>query len=281
MPDLLCVLGHPIGHSLSPIMHNAAIADLQKDALYVAIDVEQKQLGQALQGLRALRFLGANLTIPHKELAMPWLDEMSDRARRIGAVNTIVRDGERLIGDNTDGAGWIQSVNRQLNVSLSGSKALILGAGGAARAIGDALLQANCESLTVANREVQRAKRLIAHFQEWSPKAKLRAIAIEEINTEAIDVLVNTTPVGMYGHLEGLLPIHQELIRPNMIVSDLVYRPLETPLLQAAKARGARVHGGLGMLIEQGALAFSQWFSEDPAISVMEQAVLAFLANHP
>ncbi len=277
---MLAVLGHPIGHSLSPVMHNAAIADLRKDALYTAIDVHPLLLKQALVGLRALGFLGANLTIPHKEQAVPLLDNVTDVAMRIGAVNTIYRDQEQLIGDNTDGAGWAQSITRQLQCSLHGMRALIIGAGGAARAVGDALLEAGCESLTLANRDVVRALTLAEYLRSWYPNKVIQAVSFPDLSTIGMDLLVNTTPVGMYGHLEGRMPIEGSLLHEGLIVSDLVYRPLQTPLIEAAKAQGARVHGGLGMLVNQGALSFAMWFGETPSLSVMERAIGEKLAIH-
>ncbi|MCI0181918.1 MAG: shikimate dehydrogenase [Acidibacillus sp.] len=280
MPDLLAVLGHPIRHSFSPIMHQAAIVDRGLDAVYTAIDVAPEQLRDAFCGMRVLGFLGANLTIPHKERALEYMDELTDRAQRIGAVNTVIRDKNRLIGDNTDGAGWLESITTELSLSLTGVRAVVIGAGGAAHAICDALLQAGCESLTIANRDVVRAQTLAVHLQTWYKQSLIQVVGLDQLSTDGIDLLINTTPVGMHGLAQGQMPIAEHLLHSTMIVSDLVYRPMQTPLLLAAKNRGALVHGGLGMLIAQGALAFHAWFGCDPPRSVMEQAILHDMKNH-
>ncbi|MHB1630360.1 MAG: shikimate dehydrogenase [Bacilli bacterium] len=272
--DLLAVLGHPVGHSLSPAMHGAAIAALKLAAVYAAVDLPPEQLEQGLQAVRVLGYRGANLTIPHKERALQWLDDCSESAVRIGAVNTIIRSGDRLFGDNTDGRGWARSIREELGITLSGVRACIVGAGGAARAVADALLASGAEQVVLCNRDVDRAERLALTLRRQYPASDVRSFAPAGLRTEGIDLLVNTTPIGMYGHSEGALPIAAGLLHESMVVSDLVYRPRRTALLSAAQCAGAAIHEGIGMLVWQGALAFEEWFGAPAPVAVMREAAL-------
>ena len=275
--DMLAVLGHPIRHSLSPVMHGAAIAALNLAAVYTAVDLPPEHLAQGLQAVRVLGYRGANLTIPHKERALQWLDDCSESALRIGAVNTIVRSGDLLFGDNTDGRGWARSISEELGITLSGTVACIVGAGGAARAIADVLLASGAEQLILCNRDVNRAELLALALKRQYPRSDVRSCSLAELRTEGVDLLVNSTPVGMYGHSEGHMPIAAELLHGSMVVSDLVYRPQRTALLSAAQQAGAAVHEGIGMLVWQGALAFEQWFGVSAPVAVMKEAALTRL----
>lgn len=256
----LTILGHPIGHSVSPTMQAAAIREAGLRAVYGAVDVPPERLGDAIKGLRALGFRGANVTIPHKEAVVAALDDLTDEARRIGAVNTIVRDADRLIGDNTDGEGWRRSLEEECASSVAGLRAVIAGAGGAARAIADALLAAGCERVTLLNRHEARAAALAAHLEVWHGRGRVFTHALDASQLADCDLFVNTTPVGMEGHADGQIPVAPSSLREDLIVSDIVYRPTWTPLLIAARETGCRIHGGLGMLVYQGALAFERWF---------------------
>lgn len=275
--DVLAVLGHPIGHSLSPAIQGAAIAALQLPAVYTAVDLLPEQLEQGLQAIRILGYRGANLTIPHKERALQWLDNCTESAQRIGAVNTIVRSGDALIGDNTDGRGWARSISEELGITLTGIRACIVGAGGAARAIADVLLASGAGQVILCNRNVNRAERLATELKSQYPHGDVRSCGLAELRTEGVDLLVNSTPIGMYGHLEGAIPIDAAHLRESMIVSDLVYRPRRTALLAAALQAGAVVHEGVGMLVWQGALAFEQWFGVPAPVAVMKEAALSIL----
>lgn len=277
-PALLTILGHPAAHSLSPAMQGAAIAKTGLWAAYGLSDVPPGGLPSAVEGLRVLGFLGANVTLPHKEAVLAHLDGVTDEARRIGAVNTIVREGSTLLGDNTDGRGWARSLKEELGVDLYGMRAAVLGAGGAARAVVDALLAQGCESVAVYNRSPGRAVELATHFSSFYGSGRIFHGALQDLRLKESDLLVNTTPAGMAGHAEGMAPVREEVLRPGLIVSDIVYRPERTMLLRFAEQAGARTHGGLGMLVHQGAIAFERWFGVPAPVESMRSAARAALS---
>jgi len=251
-------MGHPVTHSLSPMMQTFAFQQHHLDCVYLPFPVLPAQLAEAVAGAIALGVGGFNITIPHKEAIVPHVDEVSAAARAIGAVNTVqVRDG-RSIGYNTDGAGSLQPL-RALQLPLTESATCLLGAGGAARAVAMALLEAGCPVLTLANRTLARAERLVAVLQEHFPRVQVRAVPFAEAADVArqSDLLVNATSVGLHNAGETLLP--DRCFHPGQVVYDLVYRPLYTPLLQAARRCGATIIPGLDMLIGQGAAAFQLW----------------------
>lgn len=273
--QLLGIIGWPVEHSLSPTMHNAAFAALGLNWVYLPLSVPPGRVEAALRGLLALGFRGANVTVPHKEAVMPHLGCITEVAQAIGAVNTLVvgEDG-RLTGDNTDGAGFLAAL-REAGFEPQGCRALVLGAGGAARAVVYALATAGAQ-VTVLNRTSSRAEALIQHLAPAVPPSSLssqllhREILAEEA-THA-DLLVNATPVGMWPHGEGS-PWPDDLPLPShLTVFDLVYNPLETQLLRQARRVGARTIGGLGMLVHQGALAFELWTGRLPPLEVMRAA---------
>lgn len=275
--DFLAVIGHPIQHSLSPVMHNAALRALSIDAVYTAYDVSPERLADAVQAMRTLEFRGFNVTIPHKEAMLGLVDECTERAVRIGAVNTVYQQDGRWIGDNTDGVGYMTSLRAELQFDPIHKRAAILGAGGAARSIADALLAQGLDELYLLNHHREKAEDLARHLEQHHRQGLIRAGGIEDWPRQGVDLLVNTTPVGMAGHLEQQLPLPAELLGQQMIVSDVVYRPLFTPLLAAAKVAGAMTHSGLGMLVEQGALAFALWFGVPPSTHIMREAALTAL----
>ncbi len=270
----LGVIGWPVEHSRSPAIHSAALAASGIDAVYLAFAVPPERLGSAIEGLRALGVVGANVTLPHKERVMAALDEVDATARAIGAVNTIVRDGERLIGTNTDGAGLARSLSDS-NVELEGARVLVVGAGGAARASVYGLAAAGAERVVVAARRKEAAERLVSGL---STKAELIAI---DLNDEAAmrdasassDILVQASSASLHdagGTFAAQLPIGS--LRESATVVDLVYVPRETAVLKAAAARGLRTIDGLGMLVWQAALAFEHFFGVSPPIDVMRRA---------
>lgn len=275
---LLAVLGHPVGHSLSPAMQQAALFAAGIEGLYLAFDVAPERFSAVLDAAATLGFRGLNVTIPHKQSAWAAAGQLLPAAERSGAVNTLVRDGDRWIGDNTDGAGWLDSLKEELGVSPEGLSVALLGAGGAARALADALLGAGCESVVVYNRDPVRAQALCDALSPHHGERRLRNAPLEKLDTRHADLLLNTTPLGMQGQWAGMMPCAPDDVRPHLIVSDIVYRPLNTPLLQAAALCGARVHGGLGMFVHQGARAFERWFGVPAAAGAMRAAVLAELA---
>lgn len=272
---LFGVMGDPVRQSKSPIMHNCALQELGIHGTYAALHVKPDALSDAIRGIRALGYLGVNVTIPHKVTVMEYLDEIDDAARLIGAVNTIVNDSGRLIGYNTDGIGYVRSLKEEVERNLRGKRILILGAGGAARGIVHALMQEEPERIWIANRTVERAQELAVDFRTLGPIVGLGTEQIADIYEE-VDVIINTTSVGMFPHTEDV-PVNTDWLRPEMIVSDLIYNPLETKFLRLAKQRGCRIHGGLGMFVYQGAYAFEYWTGKTAPVEAMRQAVLQSL----
>ncbi|PON13635.1 shikimate dehydrogenase [Candidatus Entotheonella serta] len=252
------IFGHPITHSLSPLMQTFAFQHHQLDCLYVPFSVSPDHLPTALAGAIALGIGGLNITIPHKEAILPLLDEVSADAEFIDAVNTVdIRDG-RTIGYNTDGDGFLLPL-QELDIAFAATSACIVGAGGAARAVTTALLRAGCPELTLCNRTPERAHRLCDDLYKRFPQARITCVPFEQVADAARDhiLIVNTTSVGLHPGDPELLP--ETTFRPEHVVYDIVYRPLHTELLEAAKQRGATIVPGIEMLIGQGAEAFRIW----------------------
>jgi shikimate dehydrogenase len=264
------IFGHPVAHSLSPLMHTLAFRHHGLDCLYVPFPVAPEHLATAVAGALALGVCGFNVTIPHKEAIVPLLHEVSAEARFIGAVNTVHVSAGRTIGYNTDGEGFMQPL-RVLALPYAETAVCVLGAGGAARAITMALLQAGCRLLTVANRTLERGQRLVAALQEHFPDARLAAIPWAQVVPVArmSTLIVNATAVGLHATGEALLP--DTCWRAGQVVYDIVYRPLHTPLLQAARRAGATVVGGLEMLIGQGAEAFRIWTGQPFPVALVHR----------
>lgn len=252
------ILGHPITHSLSPLMQTYAFQHHGLDCLYVPFPVLPDRLPSALAGAIALGICGLNVTLPHKEAILPLLDEVSVEAEFVGAVNTVdIRDG-RTIGYNTDGVGFLLPL-QDMQMTFSSISACILGAGGAARAITMALLRAGCPALTLCNRTPERAQRLCEALRERFPQSHIQSAPFEHAAPAARDsgLIVNATAVGLHPGDQPLLP--ETAFRPEHVVYDIVYRPLHTEFLQTAKRRGATIVTGIEMLIGQGAEAFRIW----------------------
>lgn len=279
---LFGLFGHPVSHSLSPDMHNAAFRHLGYNGCYLAFDVLPERLGEALQGVRALQMGGVNLTIPHKEGAFPHLDEVSPLAELIGAVNTVVNEEGRLIGHNTDGEGFLRSLMEEGGEDPKGQEVLILGAGGAAKAVAMALALHGVKGLYIANRNVERAKELAASVARGAGViAEARELSRDGLADAAkrSAILIHTSPVGMHPQVDVPPILDPELITPDHLVCDLIYNPAETVLLRRAKERGARTLGGLGMLLYQGVLAFEKWTRQEAPVAVMAQALREGLAK--
>jgi shikimate dehydrogenase len=251
-------MGYPIAHSLSPLMQTFAFQYHHLDSLYVPFPVMPEHVASAVAGAVALGVCGFNVTIPHKEAIMPYLDEVSTEARFIGAVNTVRIHEGRAIGYNTDGAGFLQPL-RSLALTLTEMSVCMIGAGGAARAIAMALLQSGCPFLTIANRTYERGRRLVKALQKYVSRAEIRAVPYEQVAEVASrsTLVVNATSLGL--HRQDTLPLPETCFRAGQVVYDIVYRPLETPLLKAAQRRGATIVPGIDMLIGQGAEAFHIW----------------------
>jgi shikimate dehydrogenase len=275
---LVGLIGYPVEHSLSPAMHNSAFAALNLNWCYVPLPVPPERLGEAIAGLRALGFVGANVTVPHKQAAMCFLDKVTPEAQAIGAVNAIVVSEERTIGYNTDWQGFLTALDES-GFDPQDKRAVILGAGGAARAVVYALAYASAQ-VTVLNRTLSRAQALV---QDFSPlfASSLRSLpltpqTLEEWTAEA-HLLINATPVGLWPGVDQS-PWPEDLAFPSRLtVFDLVYNPGETELLRQAQAVGARVIGGLGMLVHQGAAAFELWTGEKVPVETMYEAASRML----
>lgn len=271
------VFGSPVMQSKSPLMLNRAFAVAGINAAYAAFEVSPRNLAAAVAGIRALGFRGINVTIPHKVEVMEYLDEIDESAQMIGAVNTIVNDGGRLTGYNTDGIGYVRSLREETGFVPDGKRIVVLGAGGAARGIVHSLARAGAREIVIANRTANRATELAAAL---AAAGVIRGIGMEALPEAcaACDLLLNTTQVGMRPLL-GQSPLDPKLLRPQMLVSDIIYNPRETLLLREALNRGAAVHGGLGMFIHQGAYAFELWTGLPAPITEMRQIVEQSLAE--
>lgn len=269
------VIGDPVAHSLSPAMHNAAYAALGLDWCYLPLHVTPARLEAALRGLVALGFAGANVTIPHKERAAALADELTPAARAVGAVNTLTVRGEELLGDNTDVGGTLMAV-AEAGVELEGRRAVVLGAGGSARAVVYALAEAGA-AVTVANRTPTRAEELV---QDLAPRVRGEVEALPLADAGGLQarlagaaLLVNTTPVGMQPGPD-LSPLPAGVrCGPELTVLDLVYAPRRTRLLRLAAARGCRTIEGLRVLVHQGALSFTIWTGRAAPLEAMARAV--------
>jgi shikimate dehydrogenase len=285
--QLVGLVGWPVEHSMSPAMHNAAFDALGLNWRYVPLPVGPGRVEVAVRGLSAVGFRGANVTVPHKQAVIPALDLVAPDAQALGAVNTIVfeRDaggGAMLRGHNTDAAGFIGAL-RCRSFELKGTRAVVVGAGGAARAVVFGLMEAGAEEILVLNRSPERAQALVADLGESPPSgarqhspSALRAIALTSdaliASAHAAHLLVNTTPVGMWPHTERSIWPDSAPIPSRLTVFDLVYNPLETKLLRQAHRSGARGVQGLGMLVRQGALSFNMWTGVEPPVQVMRAA---------
>ncbi|PWK16026.1 shikimate dehydrogenase [Tumebacillus permanentifrigoris] len=267
------LFGHPVAHSKSPQMHNAAFAHLGLDYVYLAFDIPPEAIEQGVQSIRALNLRGVNVTIPHKVAVLPFLDELSDAARRIGAVNTIVHEQGRLIGHNTDGIGYLAALREETGFTPAGQSVLLLGAGGAARAVATQLALDGAAQITIAARAVAKAAELLAPLESLTAAD---AVSLSGVVPAEYDLVVNTTPIGMHPQVDEL-PIDPNLLRAGQWVSDLIYNPRQTRFLQEAAARGCLVSGGLGMFIHQGAEAFRLWTGHPAPTDVMRKTVESYL----
>jgi shikimate dehydrogenase len=274
---LCCLIGHPVGHSVSPQMHNAAFNALGLNYVYLAFDIPPEMLVDAVRGLRALCAAGFNVTIPHKVAVMKLLDELDPSAERTGAVNTVVNNHGALRGYNTDLHG-IRRVLEGRDLPLS-MPALVIGAGGAARAAVAALTDLGFRRILIANRTLERGLALVELARSLGTSAE--ALDLEEGRWRAIEcgVVVNATPIGMYPDT-GVTPLVAEEMRRGMIILDLVYNPPRTRLLEEAEKAGAVPISGLDVLVYQGAEAFRLWTNMDPPIEVMRRAVVKALEGY-
>jgi len=270
------IIGFPVSHSLSPLMHNAAFAELSLDLVYVPFPIAPEHLAAGVAGLAACGVRGFNVTIPHKVAVMPLLDEIAPEALLIGAVNTVANREGRLVGYNTDGIGLVRALAAEFDFDPAGRSVLVLGAGGAARSAVAALALKGAARIAVANRTVERAEELVAgvapHLEatlEASPLAPLSDAGF----LAGFDLVVNTTSVGMGGSAFDNLALSG--LPPHAALYDMVYAPLVTPLMEQGRALGLPVANGIGMLVAQGEAAFTVWTGVAPPSGCMKRAVMA------
>ncbi len=276
------LIGDPVAYSVSPAMHNAAFKKLGLDYIYLPFRVETDNLYCAIAGLKALGIMGLNVTIPHKVAVIPLLDELEPVAMKIGAVNTIVNDEGYLKGYNTDADGFLRALLER-GIDPEGKKVVVLGAGGASRAISFTLAEKGAE-IAILNRklELDLAVELADKISLFS-KIEARAMELTDDNLslvlEAADILVNATSVGMSPYLDKSLAPKQ-LLKPGLVVFDAVYNPLKTRLLSEAEMVGAETISGIEMLVWQGALAFKLWTGVKAPLDIMKMETIKLLKDH-
>lgn len=272
---ILGIIGYPLEHSLSPAMHNQALKSLGLNYIYVPFQVERGFLPGAVQGLRALGITGVNVTLPFKEAIVEYLDGLSEEARACRAVNVVINGPGGLLGYNTDGPGFIAAL-KEAGVRPADRKAVVLGAGGAARAIAYQLARGGAREITFINRTVDKARDL-ASFIYIETGVKTRATGwgdagISEVIRRA-DILVNTTPIGMYPHTQEMPPVRPEWFHPDLVVSDIIYNPVKTRLLAEASQMGLKTVDGVGMFVYQGALSFKLFTGKTAPVKLMREVV--------
>lgn len=272
---LVGIIGYPIRHSLSPVMHNAAFESMGLDFCYIPLEVEPRRIRPAVNALRSLGFCGFNVTVPHKRRIMALLDRLTPEARLIGAVNTVEIRRGRLIGHNTDGRGFLRAFMEETGEPVVRKRVLILGAGGAARAVAFQWAMEGGGAVTIANRSSARAAELVRDLRKPPVRCSAAVLPWTDASIKAgvrqADIIVNATSVGMKPDDPPLLP--PNVLKPGQIVCDLIYKPPVTLLLKQAQSVGARALNGLEMLVHQGALAFEIWTGQRPPIQVMREAL--------
>ncbi|RLC94551.1 MAG: shikimate dehydrogenase [Chloroflexi bacterium] len=274
MTELVALIGYPLRHSVSPSFQQAAFDHYGLDIRYEKWEVEAAHLEETVARLRQPHVLGANVTIPYKEAVVPLLDELDGLAARIGAVNTVVNEQGRLTGYNTDASGFINALRRDAGFEPGNKRAVVLGAGGAGRAVCVALAREGVAYLAIANRTQEKAERLAGDMRRDAGEVVVSILPWETLESSetvsSCDLLVNCTPVGMrYSSLEMSTPLRAVSIPGHALVCDLVYNPIETLLLREATKAGARVLGGLSMLVYQGAASFERWVGREAPLELM------------
>lgn len=269
--NIVGLIGHPVEHSFSPPMHNAAFKALGMDYAYVAFDVDPSNLKSAIGGAKSLNIKGFNVTIPHKIEVMEFLDEIDPVASLIGAVNTI--DFKNLKGYNTDGIGAVRSIEEV--TSIKNKNVIVAGAGGASRAISCYLAKYVADSITILNRNVERAEKLAGDISDSGLIDDIKSDSISAINNYLgdADILVDTTPIGMHPHIDDEPIATFDNMHEDLVVFDAVYNPNETVLIKEAIKAGAKPVYGIKMLLYQGAESFKIWTGQDAPIDVMENAL--------
>ena len=283
VPIRLAVFGDPVAHSRSPQMHNAALQACGIPARYCRLHIRPEELAEALRLLPKANFIGANLTIPHKAAALDLLDTIDDHARKIGVVNTVVVEGDRLAGFNTDGPGLLRAVRAEFGVDLRDLRIMVLGAGGGAgRAIAAQCAIENCQRLVLVNRTFVKAQQLATELEPFfkgprvfGPMRRLEAVPWEEAELAAqltnTDLVINATSCGMKRTDPSVLPA--SILQANLLVYDTIYTAQLTPLMEDAQSVGARTANGKSMLLYQGVLSFEIWFNRPALVEIMREAM--------
>ncbi|TFG20249.1 MAG: shikimate dehydrogenase [Promethearchaeota archaeon] len=274
---VFCLIGHPVEHSFSPIMHNANFQHLGLDYVYIAFDVHPDNLENAVQAFRALDIKGINVTIPHKEAIIQYLDEIDTIVEKIGAINTIKNEDGILKATNTDAGGAKKSLI-DAGCELSGKNIILIGSGGVARAI-SFILSDNVDKIVLTDVEKERAITLAAEVREKTGanvEGKISNKKVLKQEIEKAHILINCTPIGMYPKIE-MSPVPKALLHSNLFVFDVVYNPIETQLMKDAKEIGCKTLGGLDMLVNQGVLAFEWWTGKTPNSKLMKNKIIDFL----
>ncbi len=265
------IFGFPVKHSLSPLMQTAAFQHCGIDAVYVPFEVSPEKLEDGIKGVKALNVKGINVTVPHKEKVCELVDYLSEDAEFLGAANTIKNENGVLTGYNTDAEGFLRSLLEE-GINIEGKKVLMFGAGGAARAVGYALLKGGAKVVHLVNRNFQRAKEV---GELLSKRGKVLVYPLKENIVESlvedVEIIVNTTSVGMKESDPRLF--EYSVIRKETVVVDIIYNPPITPLLKAAKEKGCKIVNGLGMLVHQGAIAFEIWTGKKAPVEVMKKVL--------
>lgn len=271
------IIGHPVTHTFSPKMQNAAFEAMGINAVYLPFEVHPSRLKEAVDGIRYLSIHGSNCTIPHKEAVLAYLDAVDPLARKIGAVNTIVSTEGKLKGYNTDGAGFIRSLE-ETGFSCGGKKVVILGSGGSAKGIAFSLAESGVSEITLLSRNMDKGLALISSLKEHysGGEFNLHSLPLEGVEEllKSADLLVNTTPVGMVPHQDQSPMESLKGLSSRALVADIIYAPRKTKLLQMAEERGLKGINGLGMLLHQGAIAFELWTGEKAPVEVMRRVLL-------
>jgi len=272
------IIGYPIRHTLSPLMHNKAFSLLGLDYLYVVFPVVPTDFAKAVLALPALKIHGINVTIPYKQDVLPYLDQITPEAQKIGAVNTILVEKGKTIGYNTDGKGFIKSL-LEAGFDPKGKKILIIGAGGACRAVAWSLAWSGAGKISIAARKLLKAETMLKEIK-IALEIETQCFPLDDFQPkilEEADLIVNTTPLGMSPFLDQMPNIPLDNLHPGQFVCDLIYNPPETLFLKEAKSKGCKTINGVGMLVHQGAEAFTIWTSQPAPIEEMRQIVLDYV----
>lgn len=272
---VLGIFGYPVGHSFSPLMQNAAIEALGLPYIYIPFEVSPENLGSAVNGIKPLGIAGVNITVPHKEKVIPFLDEITEEASLIGSVNTIENKNGRLIGHNTDSRGYIRSLREDAGFDPKGKKALIIGAGGGARGVIAGLSVNGIAEIVIANRTLGKGEALAAEFGKKFKGIKFSAHPLSSLKDpdilSSLDLVINTTSMGLEGKS---IEIELSFTPSHTLISDIAYKPSTTSFLKNAQETGRKTLDGLGMLLYQGAISFETWTSYTAPVDVMKKALI-------